>query len=301
MLFGGDGQQLGMLSGGCLESDIQKHARRVMHSGKSLTVSYDGSDEDDMSFQLGIGCGGTVHIQLQPVAKDNHYQQLDKVYQALKQRQSCQYIIDLAQAGFEFTHNRFTADVQTQKTQMLEQQGRTQLSIAVTPPPHLLLVGGGIDARPVVAMATQMGWQVSLFDPRPANARREHFLTADNIVNCDIKQLGQYSIHHKVDCAVLMSHNLTMDAQALSALVDNNQLKYLALLGPKNRRADVLQKAGLGEQQLPPIGLHGPAGFDIGGELPESIALSILSQCHAQLHGKLELEQDGSFMRKAME
>ena len=38
-----------------------------MRSQQSLTVCYDGSDEDDISFQLGIGCGGIVYILLQPI------------------------------------------------------------------------------------------------------------------------------------------------------------------------------------------------------------------------------------------
>ncbi|MFC6672816.1 XdhC family protein [Marinobacterium aestuariivivens] len=86
MLFNSLGQAFGMLSGGCLESDIQRHARRVMQSGQALTLCYDGSDEDDLSFQLGIGCGGTVHILLQPIRADNDYLQPDLVHRALEQR-----------------------------------------------------------------------------------------------------------------------------------------------------------------------------------------------------------------------
>ena len=37
MLFNGRGQQFGMLSGGCLEADIQRYARHVMLSGKALS------------------------------------------------------------------------------------------------------------------------------------------------------------------------------------------------------------------------------------------------------------------------
>jgi len=31
--------------------------------------------------------------------------------------------------------------------------------------------------------------------------------------------------------------------------------------------------------------VDGPAGFDIGGELPESIALSVIAKCHDAIFG----------------
>ncbi len=42
MLLGSQGQQLGMLSGGCLESDIHRHSRQVMLSGCAKTLMWLG-------------------------------------------------------------------------------------------------------------------------------------------------------------------------------------------------------------------------------------------------------------------
>ncbi|MFC6672815.1 XdhC family protein [Marinobacterium aestuariivivens] len=155
------------------------------------------------------------------------------------------------------------------------------LKTAIIPPPHLLLIGGGLDARPLVAMAHELGWQTSLWDPRPANARREHFMQAGLILDETVEALATYSQEQPVDAAVLMTHNIPLDAAALKSL-QRAPLRYLALLGPASRRARVLEEAGLSEKTLD-LPLAGPAGLDIGGELPESIALSILSECHAVL------------------
>ena len=91
MFFNSLGQQMGLLSGGCLESDLQQHARRVMQQGKAITLCYDATDEDDISFQLGIGCGGVVHILLQPVSWANHYLGLVDVLDALNSRKQGHY------------------------------------------------------------------------------------------------------------------------------------------------------------------------------------------------------------------
>mgnify|MGYP002043716966 CR=1 FL=1 len=55
MLFNDLGEQFGLLSGGCLEADIQIKAAKVIASGTPTTICYDASDEDDMVFLLGIG------------------------------------------------------------------------------------------------------------------------------------------------------------------------------------------------------------------------------------------------------
>ncbi|MBY4675038.1 XdhC family protein [Marinobacterium arenosum] len=287
MLLNGLGQQFGMLSGGCLESDIQQHARRVMQTGKAATLCYDGSDEDDLSFQLGIGCGGTVYILLQPIHADNRYLQLDSVHHALTGRAAGSYYQRIPTAAGE-ADSRFIAGADGQDRtdgrhgQLIREGDQQWLVSRIRPAPHLLVVGGGIDARPLVAIAAELGWQVCLWDPRPANGRREFFLGADSLLDGPAEQLADYCRRQTVDAAVLMAHNVALDAAALSAL-QQVPLRYLAMLGPANRRARVLQQAGLSETQLRQP-LAGPAGLDLGGELPESIALAILAECHAALN-----------------
>ncbi|WP_249199441.1 XdhC family protein [Photobacterium sp. GJ3] len=91
MMISGRGQRLGLLSGGCLEADIQLHAKRVMSDQRSLTLTYDATDEDDLTFQLGIGCRGVVHILLQPVSKENAYLGLKELFNALEAHQQGLY------------------------------------------------------------------------------------------------------------------------------------------------------------------------------------------------------------------
>ena len=286
MLFNGLGQQFGMLSGGCLESDIQTHARRVMQQQQTVTLCYDGSDEDDLSFQLGIGCGGTVHILLQPITAENKYLQLDQVYQALVSRQAGYYHqrIEGSTAHTEGCFEPLDDFPQRTKAQLQQRDGTDWLLTPIQPPPHLLVVGGGIDARPVVSIAAQLGWQITIWDPRPANGRREFFPDATMVLRGDATELCRFAAKESVSAAILMSHNIGLDAAALKAL-NPAGLSYLALLGPLNRRAQVLTQAGLSEACLN-APMAGPAGLDIGAELPESIALAILTECHATLAGR---------------
>ncbi|MGB0909509.1 MAG: XdhC family protein [Nitrospirales bacterium] len=286
MLFNGRGEQFGMLSGGCLEADIQRHARQVMLTGKAITLCYDSSDEDDFYSQVSIGCGGTVHILLQPIIAQTQYLYLDSVFRTLSVRRTGLYyqrIPDttcIAECRFIET-DVLSPSNSSQRPDLIEEDGSVWLATPIVPEPHLLVVGGGLDAQSLVSMAHVLGWQVSVWDPRPANARREHFLSADWILQGPALELFDFAISKSVGAAVLMTHNIQLDGAALHAL-QQVPLQYMALLGPTNRRLQVLEYAGLRESNLT-TSLAGPAGLDIGAELPESIALSILAECHASL------------------
>ncbi|MEJ2590824.1 MAG: XdhC family protein [Candidatus Thiodiazotropha sp.] len=286
MLMNGLGQQFGLLSGGCLESDIQTHARQVMQSGEARTLRYDGNDEDDISYRLGIGCGGTVHILLQPLDAAHDHLDLDAVHSALRERRSGSYLQHIPN-GSGAALSRFVETdgaAEAGGVRLEQREGDTWLVTPILPDPHLLIVGGGLDAQPLAVMAGELGWEVTVCDPRPANARRECFLSADTLVRSQGLALADYARRNRVNAAVLMSHNMDIDADALTALQDV-PLDYLALLGPARRRARVLEMAGLPVSRLP-AALAGPAGLDIGAELPEGIALSILAECHAALKGR---------------
>jgi len=293
MLFSSQGQQLGMLSGGCLESDIGVNARKVMQTGQPILVCYDGSDEDDLSFHLGIGCGGTIYIMLQQINTDNNYLSLAQIYDALQNRVSGYFYQSIigkkvaAQAYFEpakINDLAATASLIPSPLNKITQGETDWLATPIVPEPHLLVIGGGIDARPLVNMAEQLGWKVSLWDPRPANARKEYFSNVHYIIKGEAEVLTTFAEEKDVNAAILMSHSVAIDAKALNALA-NTDIQYLALLGPNNRRQQVITQAEVAEQSLS-FTFAGPAGLDIGGTLPESIALSILAECHASLFNK---------------
>ena len=87
----------------------------------------------------------------------------------------------------------------------------------------------------------------------------------------------------RYDAAVVMSHHLPSDLAYLRAL-SGCDIPYVGLLGPANRREKLL--ADLGEDAGRLHGrLRSPIGLNIGGRAPESIALSIVSEIHARLHG----------------
>jgi len=287
MLFNSLGQQFGMLSGGCIEGDILIHAKACMSSNTPKLLTYDGSDEDDLSFQLGIGCGGKVHILLQAINQENDYLSLLAVYQALINRKSGTYFQQISATSSQayFTEQTDVSQItQSLKPKIIERYKQQWLSTPIKPVPHLLVVGGGLDARPIVEFASTLGWAVSLWDPRPANARKVYFPSADTILKGSVESVGEYAQTNLVDAVILMSHSVSLDAACL-AVLQKETINYMALLGPLHRKEQVLEMAKLDGTALT-VPLAGPAGLDLGDEFPESIALSIISECQASLNRK---------------
>jgi len=281
MLINDMGQYFGLLSGGCLESDIMRQARRCWDNQQNRIIEYDMREEEDLAWQLGIGCGGMVRILLQPVHIDNNYLKLDELNSCLEQRQNAEYHQQIDEG---MPLNKVLPVVHNLQTVAATIQNNGLVDVFVQqlkPAPLLAVFGAGVDAKPVVSIAAELGWQVILIDPRVGYAKVEYFTKASQIVRESFEQLHDASWLNQIDVALVLTHNIKLDAAALK-LVQNSSAKYVGLLGPTHRTDRVLDIATLTRNDLTKP-LANPVGLRVGGELPESIALSMLAEAHAVL------------------
>lgn len=292
MLFHALGKSIGLVSGGCLEGDLLRHAQRAIQQDQAINISYDASDESDASYQL--GCGGIVDLLLIPVTAENNYLNLQVLMERLVST-DCEYQLPLVKTGTQAASisahilsitDRVNYDFsQSTYSKATGEADVTILNIPCRTRFHLAIFGGGLDAQPLAKMAIQLGWKVTVFDERSSYAHQHHFPDA-NIIKQSIAQLKADHLLG-IDGVVVMQHNLSLDALALKLISQSHQT-YIALLGPVHRRDQVFNKAKV---QLDDFNgfFSAPAGFNIGGELPESIALSILAECHALFHQRTDL------------
>lgn len=283
MMINDLGQYYGLLSGGCLESDIMLQARRCWLTNKNKIVQYDMREEEDLAWKLGIGCGGLVKILLQPVHQDNQYLGLDRVFDALKVDQFCLYR-QRVDENTPCNHWSVHLSRRDEAVSIEAENQQIYLQQQIAPPYHLAIFGAGVDARPVVAIAAALGWQISLIDPRITHARANYFPGVTRIVKTSPESLSQADWLVTTDAAILMNHSLDLDAKALTLIADK-PIRYLGVLGPIHRTDRVFALAGMARSELK-VPLANPVGLRLGGELPESIALSMIAEIHAFLeHG----------------
>jgi len=101
------------------------------------------------------------------------------------------------------------------------------------------------------------------------------------------EELAQAVDLKRFTAAVVMSHHLPSDLEYLRAL-SAGPLSYIGLLGPAARREKLLSELGAEAQRLRPR-LHAPVGLNLGGRTPEAIALAIVAEIHAFVHGTQQM------------
>lgn len=168
--------------------------------------------------------------------------------------------------------------------------GRAEVFIeAILPPVPLVIFGAGQDAIPLVRFAKELGWHVTLVDPRPGYATRTRFSLADILIVCPPEEVLERVKIDERTVAAVMTHNFLHDAELLRTLLPS-PVRYIGILGSKQRTRRLL------DQVQETVRLHcdhslsqvyGPIGLDIGAETPEEIALAIVAEIKAVLTGRL--------------
>jgi xanthine/CO dehydrogenase XdhC/CoxF family maturation factor len=319
LLMAADGEYAGLISGGCLEGDLAERAGEVIATGRPSLVTYDLRNSDDLLWGLGLGCEGAMHILLLRVGPQEEWQPLAHLAAALgahmptaigvvtesQDREIPLGALLLPQAPGASAVALPRSLPSSARAALLVPRVLSALAAApgagavdslegpdarwrllflpLSLPPRLLVLGAGADAVPVVDFAARLNWRVTLIDHRPAYAVPAHFPYAERVVLARPEELAHAVDLERFTAAVVMSHHLPSDLEYLRVL-SAGPLPYIGLLGPAVRREKLLSELGAEAQRLRPR-LHAPVGLNLGGRTPEAIALAIVAEIHAFVHG----------------
>lgn len=296
MLFNDLGEHYGLLSGGCIEQQLNLAAKQVIENQKTKIVKYNLENTDDpqeIDWQSAIGCGGSLTILILPLSDQNNHISLEEVYQSLLTEKSCSLTIE-ASHDTAATHLNPVVTQQSNKTAQLNSTANIDAStqtvtIEFHPPIRLFIAGAGQDAIPLANLANELGWQVTINESRRRYQKTNRFPVKTRTVCETYADLTHKEIFTQCHCLIIMHHNLELDSQALLAAI-NSDARYIGILGPPSRLKTLLEMAALKEAQFHGR-LHGPCGLTLGGDTPSSVALSILSHCHTVL-SELQVPQE---------
>lgn len=278
-----DGRRLGSISGGCLEEDLLVRASRVRETGLPDPVVYDTTSENDLVWGVGLGCHGVVRILLEKLpARPRWAQQLAENFAA--RRPTSLAVVHDGKNPASFG-TRLATDIEPGHGAAT---GERVYLETVAPPTALFIFGAGDDAQPLARLATELGWRVTVADPRAAFATTERFPLADALVVGPAEQLVARAAPDAEALAVIMTHHYVHDVPLLRALLPR-PLAYLGLLGPRNRAEKILADlagAGVVVSSTQRARLHAPVGLDLGADSPEQVALAIIAEMQAVLAGR---------------
>jgi len=277
LLLSGGGR-IGSISGGCLEEDVIERARRVLATGQAEVVTYDTTSENDIVWGVGLGCQGKVHLLIERIPIERP-RWLTVLLENIGARRPT--AVAIVHGGSS------VAEWGTRLETELPVSGG-ELAIfreTIAPPPELLVFGAGDDAQPLVRMACETGWRVTVVDSRAAYANAVRFPEAATIAAIPVEEVvTQVSLDPRT-FAVVMTHRYAEDKKILGILL-TRPLAYLGILGPRKRTERLLaelQSENVADIYFNVAGLYSPIGLDLGGSTPELVALSILAEMQACL------------------
>ena len=170
------------------------------------------------------------------------------------------------------------------KSRTAEADGATWFLHAYNPPLRLVVVGAVHIAQALVPMAAQLGYGVTVVDPRRAFATSERFPGVS--VSTEWPDEAMDALRPDTRTAVVtLTHDPKLDDPALDRALKSEAF-YIGALGSRRthaRRLDRLRELGHGDAALGRI--HGPVGLDIGAVTAPEIALSVLAQLIAVRRG----------------
>jgi xanthine/CO dehydrogenase XdhC/CoxF family maturation factor len=325
MLLTPEGRRVGTVSGGCLEAQVASRAWWLTADGPTIQRYSTADDDGDRPY--GSGCGGVVFLLLErratagpllaaleqafdlrvPLAvatvlegpqigrrafasidrehPESSHQNVDQI------RMIRDPLQDLAQNAMA------TRESKESKVTIGEIDVRAWTDYRPARP-GLWIFGAGDDTQPLLRLAKELGWFVSVADGRSHLATRERFPSADQLSVLPIKDLSAnssddslaaFSNLHPEDAAVVMTHSFEQDSRILAWMLSlQTRAGYIGVLGPQRRTRELLIEAGH-MLNLPANAiaaqadrwldqLHAPTGLDLGAESPETIALSVLAE-----------------------
>ncbi len=317
MLLTEAGQMVGAISGGCLESDVFERTKPLLlQASQPITVQYDTTASHDLVWGLGMGCNGSVQVLLESLHTDAARSQLALIADCFQQKEpvAIATIFHIegrieAQIGDRLclkadgtvvnhlaNHQLTTALLQdidrvlaAGKTRVVSYKlddGFVEVLLEVMQPPTpLLIFGAGYDAIPLMQLAKQLGWHVTIIDHRAPYATRDRFPQADEVIRCHPNELENHLMLNGRTIAVVMTHHYLHDQALLRSLLPS-PLPYVGVLGPKQRTQQLLEDLrleGFAPTNAQRQRLYHPVGLDLGAETPEEIALAIVAEIQAVL------------------
>jgi xanthine dehydrogenase accessory factor len=143
-------------------------------------------------------------------------------------------------------------------------------------PPRVAVFGAGRGSLPLCQLIHSVFWHGSSIDYRAPLLTADNFPAQWQLIHTKQSGLTVALEESHFDAIVIMSHNIEKDAACLKSAYKAG-ISFIGLLGSIQRRDKVLKKSGLTLNEVKDS-LRAPVGLNIGGNLPENIAVSIVAE-----------------------
>ncbi len=279
------GEVIGSVTGGCVEPAVYEEAQSVLAGGPPRLLSY--GIADDEAFEVGLPCGGTVHIfvdALDPAL-------VGPIAEAVRAERPVALTVSVS--GERIGEKRLVYGDQGADGELAERarellaRGETgfvtvdgeEIFVSAFAPRPRMYVFGAIDfASALASIGRFLGYRVTVCDARAKFVTPERFPDVDElVVDWPDRFLASAPVDERTAICVL-THDNKFDVPILKAALQG-PAGYIGAMGSRRtteRRNERLLEEGVTEEELSRV--HAPIGLPIGSRSPEEVAVAIAAE-----------------------
>jgi xanthine dehydrogenase accessory factor len=303
------GEVTGSVSGGCVEGAVVTEALDVLAgAGEPRMVTFGYSDDE--AFAVGLTCGGTIHLLIEPLTWDDgvRWETVRDLLRAeeplalvsvMEGPHSGARLLVRPDGTVEGSLGDPDLDRVVSRDAMAElAAGRTLVrhygacgqaneeTVAVfiesfARPPRMIIFGAVDFTASLARAAKLLGYRVTVCDAREVFATRARFPMADEVeVDWPDRLLARLGPELGPEDAVcVLTHDPKFDVPAIIGALES-RVGYLGVMGSRNtheKRMQRLAEEGITDPaQLARI--MAPIGLDIGARSPEETAVAVCAE-----------------------
>jgi xanthine dehydrogenase accessory factor len=316
-----DGEVVGSVSGGCVEGAVYELCQEALRTGRPVLQHFGYSDDD--AFAVGLTCGGSIEVFVQPVLPG-----ASAGLEAGIARVRCGTPVallrcitgpaDLLGATLVVTgddHDGALARPALERAAVPQARamldaGRTgQLVLGLdgrpcnpgaehtavffvesyVPAPRMIVFGAIDFAGAVAGIGKFLGYDVTVCDARPVFATERRFPDADRVVvDWPHRYLDAQAAAGLLDARTalcVLTHDAKFDVPLLERAL-RMPLGFVGAMGSRRTHRDRLERlreAGLSDVEL--NRLRSPIGLDLGARTPQETAVAVAAEIVAHRRG----------------
>jgi xanthine dehydrogenase accessory factor len=273
------GDVAGSVTGGCVEPAVYGEAREVLAGGEPRLKTYGIADEE--AFEVGLPCGGTVHIfvdRLDPGL-------VAPIAEAVREERPI--ALEMRITGEGAGEKRLVgpgdegpaADLLARgETGILDTPEGQVFVSSFAPRPNMYVFGAVDHAAALASIGRFLGYRVTVCDARAKFVTRERFPDVDElVVEWPDRFLAGAPVDERTAICVL-THDHKFDIPVLKVALES-PAGYIGAMGSRRTnedRAERLRGEGVTDDEIARI--HAPIGLKIGSRSPEEVAVAIAAQ-----------------------
>jgi xanthine dehydrogenase accessory factor len=290
------GEVAGSVTGGCVEPAVYEEAQAVLGGGPPRLVTY--GIADDEAFEVGLPCGGTVHIfvdALDPAL-------VSPIAEAVRSERPVALAMKVAgpkigEKQLVYGDSTVNGEIPKKARELLARGetglvplgGDEELFVSSFAPRPRMYVFGAIDfASALASMGRYLGYHVTVCDARAKFVTPERFPDVDELVVAWPDEfLASAPVDERTAICVL-THDDKFDVPILKQALAG-PAGYIGAMGSRRtteRRAERLREEGASDEQLARI--HAPIGLSIASRSPEEVAVAIAAEIISVFNAKAQ-------------